>query len=356
MAVRRHTSAVASLTSDSPSSIVTTRRGRPIRRAMAVAATASGGATTAPRANAAANGTGSSHQVSRPTPTRGEDDQPDRQEPDRPAVRPEVDQRGADRRGVQQRRQQADQHHFGGQVAPRGRTAGTRPPTPTSVSSSGADRSNRRASPATAVTVARRARAVMATGTREVSQPRGPGRAPGAASAEDGGPQRVEPDAAEVERRRWNALRSNASPSRARRLVAGLQPDPLADLVRRRLPRPAEVAVELEAQERARPCWQCAAQELPGLVGVHARRRRRVGRGLEARRCMPMSTTTRAARSAGRRACPAGRPGRRGSRARPSAARRTAPSPRRGRRPSTSSRLPAVEQLARGRRSGATCR
>ena len=45
MAVRSATRAVASLSSDSPSRIVTTRRGRPIRRATAVAATASGGAT-----------------------------------------------------------------------------------------------------------------------------------------------------------------------------------------------------------------------------------------------------------------------------------------------------------------------
>ena len=46
--VRRATSAVASLSSDSPSRMVTIRRGRPMRRPMAVAATASGGATTAP--------------------------------------------------------------------------------------------------------------------------------------------------------------------------------------------------------------------------------------------------------------------------------------------------------------------
>ncbi|SUD48413.1 Uncharacterised protein [Nocardia otitidiscaviarum] len=60
MAVRSVTSAVASLNSDSPSSRVTRRRGIPTRRAMAMAATASGGATTAPMATAAANGTGSS--------------------------------------------------------------------------------------------------------------------------------------------------------------------------------------------------------------------------------------------------------------------------------------------------------
>ena len=51
IAVRSATSAVASLSSDSPSRMVTTLRGSPMRRAMAVAATASGGATTAPIAN-----------------------------------------------------------------------------------------------------------------------------------------------------------------------------------------------------------------------------------------------------------------------------------------------------------------
>ena len=50
------TSEVASLNSDSPSSTVTTRRGSPARRATATAATASGGATMAPSASAAANG------------------------------------------------------------------------------------------------------------------------------------------------------------------------------------------------------------------------------------------------------------------------------------------------------------
>ena len=46
----------ASLTRLSPSRIVTTLRGTPSRRKTAVAATASGGATIAPRASAAADG------------------------------------------------------------------------------------------------------------------------------------------------------------------------------------------------------------------------------------------------------------------------------------------------------------
>ena len=55
-ATRSSTKDVASLNSDSPSSTVTTRRGRPARLATATAATASGGATMAPRASAAAKG------------------------------------------------------------------------------------------------------------------------------------------------------------------------------------------------------------------------------------------------------------------------------------------------------------
>ena len=53
-ATRTSTSAVASLSRLSPSRMVTTRRGSPIRRAIAVADTASGGATTAPSATQAA--------------------------------------------------------------------------------------------------------------------------------------------------------------------------------------------------------------------------------------------------------------------------------------------------------------
>ncbi len=53
MANRYATSAVASFTRLSPSRIVTTRRGTPSRWKIAVAATASGGATIAPRAKAA---------------------------------------------------------------------------------------------------------------------------------------------------------------------------------------------------------------------------------------------------------------------------------------------------------------
>ena len=70
IAVRSATSAVASLSSDSPSRMVTIRRGSPIRRPMVVAATASGGATTAPIASAAGQPTpGSSSCTSQPIPS-----------------------------------------------------------------------------------------------------------------------------------------------------------------------------------------------------------------------------------------------------------------------------------------------
>ncbi len=67
-AVRSETSAVASLTSDSPSRMDTRRRGRPIRRPTAVAATASGGATTAPIAKATAKSSPSAQRRKSATP------------------------------------------------------------------------------------------------------------------------------------------------------------------------------------------------------------------------------------------------------------------------------------------------
>ena len=68
-AVRRVTRAVASLTSDSPSRIETRRRGRPIWRPIDVAATASGGATTAPRAKATQKSMPSAHWRKTATPS-----------------------------------------------------------------------------------------------------------------------------------------------------------------------------------------------------------------------------------------------------------------------------------------------
>ena len=109
MAVRRMVIAVASLNRDSPSRIVTTRRGRPIRRATAVAATASGGATTAPERDGRREGDADEPPGHQPDPGGGEDDEPDGQQPDDVLVGAEVDERGADRRRVEQGRQDAEQ-------------------------------------------------------------------------------------------------------------------------------------------------------------------------------------------------------------------------------------------------------
>ncbi len=117
IAVRRATSAVASLKSDSPSRIVTIRRGSPIRRPIEVAATASGGATTAPIANAAHQSEAGQQRVHQPPDTQGrEHDQADAEQQDRAPVGVEVDERRLDRGGVEQRRQQAEEHDVGGQV------------------------------------------------------------------------------------------------------------------------------------------------------------------------------------------------------------------------------------------------
>ena len=103
--MRNATSAVASLSRLSPSRMETMRRGIPTFRAIVVAATASGGDTTAPSASAAAMlMSGITHQATRPTNDRGEDDRADREDADRLGVGADVDQRRADRRGVEQRR------------------------------------------------------------------------------------------------------------------------------------------------------------------------------------------------------------------------------------------------------------
>ena len=87
------------------------RRGMPTRRATVVAATASGGATTAPRAKPAASEMpGHDPPRQQADGDRRERDQPDRQQRDRAAVGLEVDQGGADRGGVEQRWQQPDEH------------------------------------------------------------------------------------------------------------------------------------------------------------------------------------------------------------------------------------------------------
>ena len=144
--------------------------------------------------------------------------------------------------------------------------------------------------------------------------------------------ERVEAHATELQGLGVERLQVERGPVAGLGGVAALQPDPLADLVRRSLSRPAEVAVELVGAV-GRIGDRAGEQELEAELGCPALAR------VEAR-CRSGSPAPGACRcrrrpgrrgTAGRRACRAGRRRRRGSRARPSAARRRAPSPRRGR-------------------------
>jgi hypothetical protein len=79
---------------------------------MVVAATASVGDTTAPRANARGERHPGDHGIRHQGDEhRREDDGPDRQDADGLPVGPDVDERGAQRRSVEKGRQEADQHH-----------------------------------------------------------------------------------------------------------------------------------------------------------------------------------------------------------------------------------------------------
>src|SRR6185437_1786819 len=79
--------------------------------------------------------------------------------------------------------------------------------------------------------------------------------------------ERVEAEAAERERLAVELLEVERRALARLRVRAGLKPDPLAQLVGRRLARPAEIAVELEAQHLvADP--HVRAQELPGQFRV----------------------------------------------------------------------------------------
>ena len=115
IAVRRATRAVASLSRLSPSRIDTIRRGMPTRRAMVVAATASGGADDRAERQGGrdADTPGITLQATRPTTSVVKTTAPTARMPIACAVRADVDQRGADRRGVEQGRQEADEDHLG---------------------------------------------------------------------------------------------------------------------------------------------------------------------------------------------------------------------------------------------------
>ena len=98
----------------------------------------------------------------------GEDDQADREQQDRAPVGVEVDQRGLDRGGVQQRRQQPEQHDVRLEVDLRHPRQRTTPPTPTAISSRGAGTSRRSATAVTARTPTARATRNSAISTRDI--------------------------------------------------------------------------------------------------------------------------------------------------------------------------------------------
>src|SRR6185436_10131182 len=95
--------------------------------------------------------------------------------------------------------------------------------------------------------------------------------------AVEGRPQDVEADGAEVEVVAMEDLEIEGRALARLRRVARREPDPLPDLVRRRLPRPAQVAVELEAQilvrdPAVRPHELPAQFRRPPLAGVEGER------------------------------------------------------------------------------------
>ena len=274
---------------------MTTRRGRPIRRAMAVAATASGGATTAPSANAAANGTGSSHHVTRPTPSAVKITSPTERNADGAAVLLEVDQGAADRGGVQQRWQQPHQHHLGGQVhlgderqerghhadqrqqQRRGQVEPARQPRHRrdgGEESEGGDGDRHQEKfRSTTAPVVPPERRQPRTAVRRVSRP-----TPPTSSA-----------------RRWNALMSNASPSAGR----GPRRAAAARSARRSCTTAPARASRGSGRARSagspRPCWRArTGTATPCRRSTRRRPPRRVPRS---RSGTPMSSTTRAARS-----------------------------------------------------------
>ena len=99
-----------SLTRLSPSTIVTSLRGTPSRRAIEVAASGSVGETIAPRTNALGHERSSMNAcATTATPTVVAADESDREQADRSDVRPEITERREERRAVEQRREDAEE-------------------------------------------------------------------------------------------------------------------------------------------------------------------------------------------------------------------------------------------------------
>ena len=135
------------------------------------------------------------------------------------------------------------------------------------------------------------------------------------------------PRRTEVERGPVERLQVEVGALALLRVGPGLQPDALPDLVRRRLSRPAQVAVELEPEDLVGR-RDVGAHELPAqlgrppLTGVERDRTAAVaepvvGRDLQLQVHADVDDHAGRPQSPARRACRACRPGRRGSPARP---------------------------------------
>ena len=99
-----------SLTRLSPSTIVTSFRGTPSRRAIAVAAIGSVGETIAPSTKALGHVNPSIERVRDDRDADGgHDDEADREQPDRPYVGSQVAERGEEGGAVEERRQHAEE-------------------------------------------------------------------------------------------------------------------------------------------------------------------------------------------------------------------------------------------------------
>ena len=116
MAVRSVTRAVASLTSDSPSRIGHELPGQADPPGHGRGGDGVGGCDHGPEGEGHREGDGQQPPGERAHAQRGEEHEAHRQRPDDAPVLAEVHERGADRRGIQQRGQQAHQHDLRAQA------------------------------------------------------------------------------------------------------------------------------------------------------------------------------------------------------------------------------------------------
>src|SRR5207248_9871730 len=108
-------------------------------------------------------------------------------------------------------------------------------------------------------------------------------------AARQGLTQRVQAHGAQAERPGVEVLEAEGTSGPGFGFFPGLEPDSLAELVGRDLPRPAEVAVQFEVQPLLVPAG-VGPQELPGDLSVPALALPPAGAlGISSSRCTPMS-------------------------------------------------------------------